>query len=458
MRWKHFLLFNVVGATLWVTAWTTLGYLSGSHIDAIYADATRYSTYVAIALAVLGSATWHASRGADGDRGSAATRASACLPRPVATSMPSEGTVARPSMPVRQRRANQGSDQWSPRARRARPNATVMPPLEPQQLTTENKMSRRISRRPRRTTSKTNGSTTNGTRATNRCSSSIPVTPSSCGRVTSATTRSPRTQTQARSTHFDWDRAYPLTGPIGVHGAEPGDTLKIEILDVHTQGWGWTGVIPGNGLLPEDFPGRLSADLRPLTRGRRLHARGHRDPARALLRDDGCLPGRRDRPAGAAARHASAGTSISASSCRGSTLYLPVQVEQALFSCGDAHGAQGDGEVCVTGIEAPMFGALRFTLEKGRSIPGPQYRTPAPLTPRVDSAPFYGTTGVGGDLYAASQDAVRAMIDHLGETYDLAARTRICFAASLSTSRSQRSSTAASTSSAPCSPSRSSSR
>ena len=65
---------------------------------------------------------------------------------------------------------------------------------------------------------------------------------------------------------------------------------------------------------------------------------------------------------------------------RGSTLYLPVQVEQALFSCGDAHAAQGDGEVCVTGLEAPMFAALRFTLEKGRSIPAPQYRTPAPLT------------------------------------------------------------------------------
>ena len=104
---------------------------------------------------------------------------------------------------------------------------------------------------------------------------------------------------------------------------------------------------------------------------------------------------------------------------RGSTLYLPVQVEHALFSCGDAHAAQGDGEVCVTGIEAPMFAALRFTLEKGRSIPAPQYRTPAPLTPRVDSAPFYGTTGVGGDLYAGSQDAVRAMIDHLAATYDL---------------------------------------
>jgi acetamidase/formamidase len=104
---------------------------------------------------------------------------------------------------------------------------------------------------------------------------------------------------------------------------------------------------------------------------------------------------------------------------RGSTLYVPVQVEQALFSCGDAHGAQGDGEVCVTGLEAPMFASLRFTLEKGRSIPGPQYRTPAPLTPRVDSAPFYATTGIGGDLFAAAQDSIRAMVDHISSTYEL---------------------------------------
>jgi acetamidase/formamidase len=90
-----------------------------------------------------------------------------------------------------------------------------------------------------------------------------------------------------------------------------------------------------------------------------------------------------------------------------------------MFSCGDAHGCQGDGEVCVTGLEAPMYAALRFTLHKGRSIPSPQYRTPAPLTPRVDTAPFYGTTGVGGDLYVAAQDAIRAMVDHIHQTYDL---------------------------------------
>jgi acetamidase/formamidase len=97
----------------------------------------------------------------------------------------------------------------------------------------------------------------------------------------------------------------------------------------------------------------------------------------------------------------------------GTTLYLPVQVDGAMFSCGDAHGCQGDGEVCVTGLEAPMYGALRFTVEKGRSLPSPQYRTAGALTPRVDGAGFYGTTGVGPDLYTNAQNAIRAMVDHL---------------------------------------------
>ena len=217
---------------------------------------------------------------------------------------------------------------------------------------------------------------------------------------------------------LDWDRVYPLAGPIAIHGAQPGDMLAIEILDIHTQGWGWTAILPGLGLLPDDFP---DAYLR-------VFDLSHGDVA--YLRDDIVIPlepffGTMGVcPAGATAQPVMppgtfGGNMDTRQLVRGATLYLPVQVEQALFSCGDAHGAQGDGEVCVTGLEAPMFASLRFSLHKGHSIPGPQYRTPAPLTGRVDSAPFYGTTGVGADLYVAAQDAIRAMVDHLASTYDL---------------------------------------
>jgi acetamidase/formamidase len=104
---------------------------------------------------------------------------------------------------------------------------------------------------------------------------------------------------------------------------------------------------------------------------------------------------------------------------QGSTLYLPVRVAGGLFSCGDAHGAQGDGEVCVTGIEAPMAGTFRLSVEKGRSIPAPQWSSPGPLTPRVDAGGFYATTGVGPDLFVAAQDALRAMVAYLTDTRPL---------------------------------------
>jgi len=217
---------------------------------------------------------------------------------------------------------------------------------------------------------------------------------------------------------LDWDRVYPLCGPIGISGAQPGDTLAIEIIDIHTQGWGWTAVLPGFGLLPDDFPDPYLR-IFDLSRG-----------DVAFMRDDITIPlepffGTMGVcPANASAQPVMppgvfGGNMDVRQLVRGSTLYLPVQVEQALFSCGDAHGAQGDGEVCVTGLEAPMFASLRFRLERGRSIPSPQYSTPGPLTRRVDSAPFYATTGVGGDLYVASQDAVRAMIDHIVTGYGL---------------------------------------
>jgi acetamidase/formamidase len=217
---------------------------------------------------------------------------------------------------------------------------------------------------------------------------------------------------------LDWERVYPLAGPIHVLGAEPGDTLAVEILDLHTQGWGWTAILPGFGLLPDDFtqPYLKIFDLS--------------DGTVTRLRDDIAIPiepffGTMGVcPAGASQQAIMppgvfGGNMDTRQLTRGATLYLPVQLDGALFSCGDAHAAQGDGEVCVTGIESPMYAALRFTLEKGRRIPSPQFRTVGALTPRVGGAGFYGTTGVGPDLFVASQDAVRAMIAHLGGTYDL---------------------------------------
>ena len=99
---------------------------------------------------------------------------------------------------------------------------------------------------------------------------------------------------------------------------------------------------------------------------------------------------------------------------RGTTLYLPVEVEGANFSTGDAHGCQGDGEVCVTGLEAPMYASLRFYVEKGRSSPR---RSTARRRARSRRASTAGRSTAppasGPDLYEDAQNAVRAMIDHI---------------------------------------------
>jgi acetamidase/formamidase len=217
---------------------------------------------------------------------------------------------------------------------------------------------------------------------------------------------------------LDWTRVYPLAGPIRVEGAQPGDTLAIEILDLRTRGWGWTAILPGLGLLPEDFP---DAYLRvfDISNGDKAYLRDDiAIPLAPFLGTMGVCPeGASEQAVMPPGRFG--GNMDTRQLVRGTTLYLPVQVEGARFSCGDAHGCQGDGEVCVTGLEAPMYASLRFTLEKGRALPAPQYRTAGPLTPRVDSAGFYGTTGVGPDLYVGAQEAVRAMVAHLSGTYDL---------------------------------------
>ena len=211
---------------------------------------------------------------------------------------------------------------------------------------------------------------------------------------------------------LDWDRVYPLAGPIAVNGAQPGDTLAVDILDLHTQGWGWTAILPGLGLLPDDFPDPY-LKIFDLTEGDVTYlGEDVAIPIEPFMGTMGVCP------AGASAQPVMppgtfGGNMDTRQLTIGATLYLPVQVEGALFSCGDAHAAQGDGEVCVTGIESPMYGALRFTLLKDRSIPAPQYHTSGSLSPGTGLGGWYGTTGVGPDLYVGAQEAVRAMIDYL---------------------------------------------
>jgi acetamidase/formamidase len=217
---------------------------------------------------------------------------------------------------------------------------------------------------------------------------------------------------------LDWERLYPLAGPVAVEGAEPGDAVEVEVLDIHTEGWGWAAVLPGFGLLEEDFseaylkvfdlsPGdytlfkdNIAIPIEPFFGTMGVSPVGSEKP---LIMPPGPFGGNMD------TRHL----------VKGSRILLPVQVSGALFSVGDAHAAQGDGEVCVTGIECPMYAALRFDLHKGRNLPAPQFATPGPLTPRVEGGGWYATMGVNEDLMQAAKDSLRAMVEHISTTYHI---------------------------------------
>ena len=162
---------------------------------------------------------------------------------------------------------------------------------------------------------------------------------------------------------------HALTGPVAIEGAEPGDVLQIDVLDVRHKGWGWSSVIPGLGFLKQRFtePFLFHWQLEPLI-SRSL------GPAIVPLRPFcgimGVAPAEqgefRTRPPGIFG-----GNMDVRELAAGSSLYLPVLQPGALYSCGDAHAAQGDGEVCINGIECPADVSFRFHLHKHQPLAGP---------------------------------------------------------------------------------------
>ena len=211
-----------------------------------------------------------------------------------------------------------------------------------------------------------------------------------------------------------FDPVHPLTGPVAVEGAEPGDTLAVKLLDLQHKGWGFTNFFPGEmglGLLPDEFdePGIHVWDLQGDT-GRFVNGiEVPLDPFPGVI---GVAPDEAG-PLDTLPPRSAGGNMDVKHMTAGSTVYLPVEVAGALFSTGDCHAAQGDGEVCVTGIEAPMFVTARFELLKDVSVDQPELATRGPFTPTGADEPMYATTGISDDLMEATKNATRHMIDHL---------------------------------------------
>ncbi len=210
-------------------------------------------------------------------------------------------------------------------------------------------------------------------------------------------------------------KGHPLTGPIYINGAEPGDTLVVEILSFEHKGYGWTSCGPRGGLLAGEFEPHLK--LWELKEGYAEFKPGIRIPLEPFCGIMGVAPAE-DGPHITMPPRSAGGNMDIRHLVAGSSLYLPVYAPGALFSAGDCHGAQGDGEVCITGIEAPMNVTLRFGLRKGYTIAGPQFKTPSPLT-KTDTKGYFATTGIRPDLMEAAKEAVRHMVEHLVREHGL---------------------------------------
>lgn len=228
--------------------------------------------------------------------------------------------------------------------------------------------------------------------------------------------------TSADLATLDFERVNPIVGPIFVDGAEPGDALKVTLLGFNPSGWGWTGIIPGFGLLADEFP---DPALNIWTYDRAMSAPTlFSSIAKIPLRPFCGIVGVEQAAPGEFSTlppYATGGNLDTRDLTVGVEIYLPVQVPGALFSLGDPHCAQGDGEVCGTAIESPMGAAVKLDLVKGENLRFPRFVTHEPVTRHIDSRGYEATMGVGPDLMQASREAVRGMIDRLIKLHGLSA-------------------------------------
>jgi acetamidase/formamidase len=206
--------------------------------------------------------------------------------------------------------------------------------------------------------------------------------------------------------------AHIITGPVEVRGAEPGDALRIDIERIELGAdWGFCGFRPLFGTLPEDFPYRRTLHI-PVDRAAmtcRLPfgpKEGGMDlPLAPFFGVMGVAPPADWGMINTKEPRAIGGNLDNKELTEGTTLYLPVFNEGALFSAGDGHGVQGDGEVCINALEICLTGHFRLSLVKGG---GP--RDPVLKFPRAETRTHYITMGMNEDLDLAMKQALREMI------------------------------------------------
>ena len=220
---------------------------------------------------------------------------------------------------------------------------------------------------------------------------------------------------------LDFSKIHPLTGPIEVKGAEPGDALEIEFLDFKNKGWGWTGVLPGFGFLADEQY-TASIDIQgPALKIWKVdekfaYARfGELDVKIPIQPFPGvigtALPYRgkfstippRENGGNMDIKHLTVSTK----------LYLPVFVKGAMLSIGDTHLAQGDGEVCGTAIEAPLEVTMKIRLLKDANITQPLFI--AKRVKELEYNEYIAYLGIDNNLWNAAKKAIKGIISILAK-------------------------------------------
>ena len=226
--------------------------------------------------------------------------------------------------------------------------------------------------------------------------------------------------TVADVVRLDFSRVNPVTGPVYVDGAEPGDGMKVNFLSLVPSGWGWTAIIPGFGLLADQFEEPAlhiwKYDVKTLRPA--VYRPGITVPLKPFPGTIGIAPAEEGQHTVVNPRRVGGNVDTRDISA-GTVLYLPVEVPGALFSIGDGHAAQGDGEVCGTAIESPMEVSVQFEVVKGLNLRFPRFVTPGPVTRHFDERGYDVTTGIGCDLMEASRAAVTEMIELVSREHGL---------------------------------------
>jgi len=210
--------------------------------------------------------------------------------------------------------------------------------------------------------------------------------------------------------NLSFDPIHPLTGPVYVEGAEPGDVLKVKLHKIEMGDWGWTAIVPGFGFLSDEFTEpylktfELGSDKQSVQFSENIEI-----PLEPFPGVMGVAPAT-DSMLSTIPPRKNGGNMDDPNMIEGTTVYFPVLVEGALFSIGDTHATQGLGEVCGTAIEAPMRIVYEVEVIKGgREIEEPQYET----------EDYYAVTGFGTTVDEAARKATRYMIDYLVEEHGL---------------------------------------